>query len=153
MYLTLIRHGQAAPAQIYQSDEKRRLTAHGHIQAEQAAHFVQQEIGVPDVFIVSPLLRAQETLNHLQQLFNNVPVLVCDYIKPEDDADVAIEWLSQLPYEDIIVVCHMNIVAYIEQKLLGNTFHSFELAEVRMYQHIVLACGLSTLKKRFVPNM
>ncbi len=63
--------------------------------------------------MVSPLLRAQQTLSYLQKYFPNVPVVVCNAIKPEDDAKVAVEWLSHLPYESIVVVCHMNVVAHI----------------------------------------
>ncbi len=63
----------------------------------------------PDVFVVSPLLRAQETLAHIKEHFVDVPVVICNTIKPDDDAKVAVEWLSHLPYESIVVVCHMNV--------------------------------------------
>ncbi len=59
---------------------------------------------------------------HLQQYFKDVPVVVCNTIKPEDDAKVAVEWLSQLPYESIAVVCHMNVVAHMAEILTSESF-------------------------------
>ena len=150
MQLTLVRHGEAAPP-INGNDTKRPLTQRGHLQAKQTAEFLKELI-VPDVFVVSPLLRAQETLAHIQHYFKDVPVLICDKIKPEDDAKSAVEWLSQLPYENIIVVCHMNVVAHIAEQLTLENFNPFALAEARLYEQTVIANGLSTQQKAFIPT-
>ena len=150
MQLTLVRHGEASPA-VNGNDDKRPLTKRGHKQAQQTAEYLKDMIK-PDVFVVSPLLRAQETLAHLQHYFQNVPVLVCNKIKPEDDAKSAVEWLSQLPYESIVVVCHMNVVAHISSLLTSESFHPYALAEARIYEQAVIAAGLSTQLKSFIPN-
>ncbi|MDY6523811.1 phosphoglycerate mutase family protein [Acinetobacter faecalis] len=150
MQLTLVRHGEAAPA-IMGNDNKRPLTARGHNQAKETADFLKDVIK-PEVFVVSPLLRAQETLAYLQAYFKDVPVVICNTIKPEDDAKVAVEWLSQLPYESIAVVCHMNVVAHISSILTSESFHPYQLAEARIYDQLVIADGLSTLNKAFIPN-
>ena len=150
MQLTLVRHGEASPA-VNGNDDKRPLTKRGHKQAQQTAEYLKDMIK-PDVFVVSPLLRAQETLVHLQHYFNDVPVLVCNKIKPEDDAKSAVEWLSQLPYESIVVVCHMNVVAHISSLLTAESFHPYALAEARIYEQAVIAAGLSTQLKSFIPN-
>jgi phosphohistidine phosphatase len=151
MQLTLVRHGEAA-APIFGNDVERPLTERGHAQAQEVAGLLQSVIK-PDVFVVSPLRRAQETLKHLQQYFPDVPVVICDTIKPDDDAKVAVEWLSYLPYESIAVVCHMNVVAYMESELIQESFHPFALSEARIYEQAVIAKGLSTLKQRFVPTI
>ncbi|WP_089605521.1 SixA phosphatase family protein [Acinetobacter piscicola] len=151
MQLTLVRHGEAAPP-INGVDSKRPLTERGHLQAQQTAEFVKNNVQ-PDVFVVSTLLRAQETLAHAQKYFPNVPVLICDKIKPEDDAKLAIEWLSQLPFESIVVVCHMNVVAHIAEQLTHEHFHPFALAEARLYEQSVIAHGLSTQTKAFIPTV
>lgn len=150
MQLTLVRHGEAAPA-ILGNDNKRPLTARGHAQAEETADYLKEVI-TPEVFVVSPLLRAQETLAHLQKHFRDVPVVICNTIKPEDDAKVAVEWLSQLPYESIAVVCHMNVVAHIASIITAESFHPYHLAEARIYDQMVIAAGLSTQIKSFIPN-
>lgn len=153
MQLTLVRHGEASPA-LDGNDDKRRLTMHGRLQALETARFLQQQVQ-PDVFVVSPLVRAQQTLEGIQQSFKNlaIPVLICDKIKPEDDAKLAIEWLSQLPYERIVVVCHMNVIAHIAEQLTSEYFNPFALAEARIYEQAVIANGLSTQKKAFVPTV
>lgn len=150
MQLTLVRHGEASAA-VNGNDDKRPLTKRGHKQAQHTAEYLKDMIK-PDVFVVSPLLRAQETLAHLQHYFNDVPVLVCNKIKPEDDAKSAVEWLSQLPYESIVVVCHMNVVAHISSLLTSESFHPYALAESRIYEQAVIAAGLSTQLKSFIPN-
>ena|SRR5690606_28253533 len=151
MQLTLVRHGEAA-APVNGNDTKRPLTERGHAQAEQTADYLRQHVK-PEVFVVSPLLRAQETLAHLQQHFKDVPVVVCNTIKPDDDAKVAVEWLSQLPYESVVVVCHMNVVAHIASILTEGPFHPFQLAEARIYDQAVVAAGLSTQLKSFIPSI
>lgn len=150
MYLTLIRHGEAA-APMYGNDIKRPLTDLGHTQAAQVAAQLKDVIQ-PDVFVVSPLLRAQETLAHVRAIFPHVPVVICDAIKPDDDAKVALEWLSYLPYESIVVVCHMNLVGHLAARLTGESFYPFALAEARIYQQPVIASGLSTQEKVFIPQ-
>lgn len=149
MELILVRHGEAHPA-IAGNDIKRPLTARGHEQAKQTAEFVQQHIQ-PDIFVVSPLLRAQETLSHIQSYFPDVEVLICDRIKPDDDPEDAIEWLSVLPHQHIVVVCHMNVIGGIAQKLTLDVYDGFALAEARVYDQTVIANGLSTEKSRFSP--
>ena len=98
------------------------------------------------------MLRAQETLAHIQTYFKDVPVLLCDKIKPDDDAKEAIEWLSQIPYESIVVVCHMNVVGYIAELLTHENFNPFALAEARIYDQAVIANGLSTQKIVLYPQ-
>ena len=151
MQLTLVRHGEAAPP-VNGNDTNRPLTERGHLQAEQTAQYLK-DIVKPEVFVVRPLLRAQETLAHLQAFYKDVPVVICNAIKPDDDAKVAVEWLSQLPYESIVVVCHMNVVAHIASILTEESFHSFHLSEARIYDQAVIAAGLSTQLKSFIPTV
>ncbi|MGE8683571.1 MAG: SixA phosphatase family protein [Acinetobacter sp.] len=151
MQLTLVRHGEAAPP-VMGNDVKRPLTERGETQAAQTAAYLKDLIR-PEVFVVSPLLRAQQTLAHLQAYFPDVPVVVCNTIKPEDDAKVAVEWLSHLPYESIVVVCHMNVVAHMAALLVSEFFNPYALAEARIYDQAVIAPGLSTQIKTFIPSI
>ncbi len=151
MQLTLIRHGEAAPA-IANNDQARPLTARGEQQAAQTAAFIQQQLQ-PDVFVVSPLLRAQQTLAHLQAYYPQIPVVLCDAIKPEDDAKIALQWLSHLPYQSIVVVCHMNVIGYLAQQLTADDFYSFALAEAAIYEQEVISKGFSSKINGFIPNI
>lgn len=153
MYLTLIRHGEAHPA-FDGVDETRQLTTLGHEQAERTAVDMKPRIQ-PDVFVVSPLTRAQQTLAHLQSYFPDVPVIICEHIKPDDDAKFALDKLQQIEieghYQNMVVVCHMNIIAYMDQLLTANTIQPFNLAEGRMYQLSTISQGLATVEHQFVP--
>jgi phosphohistidine phosphatase len=150
MQLTLVRHGEAVRP-VDGNDIKRPLTERGHLQAAETAEFLKNRIQ-PDVFVVSPLLRAQETLSYIQKNFPDVPVVVCNAVKPDDDGRVAVEWLSYLPYESVVVVCHMNVVAYMESVLIEESFHPFALAEARLYEQAVIAPGLSVKTTAFIPE-
>lgn len=151
MFLTLVRHGEASPS-LDGNDSKRPLTARGHQQARQTAGYLKDHVQ-PDIFVVSTLLRAQETLTHIQSLFPDVEVFICDKIKPDDDAKEAVEWLSQLPFQNIVVVCHMNVVAHMAEIISSESFDPFALAEARIYEQTIIADGLSTQRKTFVPSV
>ncbi|GAB3044096.1 phosphoglycerate mutase family protein [Acinetobacter apis] len=153
MKLTLVRHGEAHPAGIDGNDYIRPLTEKGHQQAAKTATYLSKNLAKPDAFVVSPLRRAQETLAYIQQKFPSTPVFECDTIKPDDDAKKAVEWLSELEdYRNIVVVCHMNVVASIEDRLIHQGFYPFALAEARIYEQHVIAEGLSTLTDAFIPD-
>ncbi len=80
MQLTLVRHGEAAPP-VNGNDIKRPLTARGHAQAEQTATFLK-DIVKPDIFVVSPLLRAQETLAHMNVVGHIAELLTHENFNP-----------------------------------------------------------------------
>jgi phosphohistidine phosphatase len=45
----------------------------------------------------------------------------------------------------------MNVVAHIASILLAESFNPYALAEARIYEQAVIASGLSTEIKRFIP--
>lgn len=153
MQLVLVRHGEAHPA-IDGVDETRQLTERGHQQAEKTAQALKPQIQ-PDVFVVSPLTRAQQTLAHITAYFPDVPIAICDAIKPDDDASTAIHRLQQIEvdgnYQNMVVVCHMNIIAYMDELLTAQPLKMFSLAEVRTYQLTTVAAGLATSQFQFIP--
>lgn len=141
MKLILIRHGEAE--RLTAQDTERVLTDRGLRQAS----WTMQEIARrfhPDAFIVSPLRRAQQTLAPLQQQFPQVPVQVCDLIKPDDPAAPALKWLSQQTGECIVVVCHMNVIALLAAQLLAESPVAFDLAEAWVLDQVCIGPGQST---------
>lgn len=153
MQLILMRHGEAeSPSDgAINSDARRALTLRGQQQATSTAQQLLQ-CYQPDLFVVSPLLRAQQTRQAFADLCPGIPVLTYADIKPEDQAAPALEWLSSLDAQCIVVVCHMNIVAYMGGLLTAEPPRSFELAEARVYAQTVIAGGLSTEQLRIVPQ-
>lgn len=149
MQLVLVRHGEAVPA--VSDDFSRPLTDLGKKQAQSTAQQVLQHYQ-PDLFVVSPLLRAQQTLKAFLQLAPHVPVLQFDGIKPDDHAKPAIEWLANQPSQCIVVVCHMNVIAYMAGLLTGDHPEPFHLAEARAFEQEFVLAGLSTEKARYLPK-
>ena len=151
MKLILVRHGEADPNRSG-VDSQRKLTDRGHQQAELTAKFIEENFK-PDLFVVSPYIRAQQTLAHIQEKFPDVPAQVYADITPDDAAAPAVQWLSNLTQETIVVVCHMNIIAYMAALLTEDAPEIFDLAEARVYDHPVIMVGLSTEVNRFVPRV
>lgn len=151
MRLILVRHGEADPNRSG-LDSARQLTDKGHQQAALTAQYIAENFQ-PDLFVVSPYIRAQQTLAHIQQKFPNVPMQVYKDITPDDPAAPALQWLSNLTQETVVVVCHMNIVAYITALLTEDVPEGFALAEARVFEHPVIMVGLSQEKARFVPHV
>jgi phosphohistidine phosphatase len=149
MQLILVRHGEAAPA--LSDDFSRPLTPLGQQQAKSVAQQLLAQYS-PDLLVVSPLLRAQQTLKAFTTVLPDVGVLQFDGIKPDDQAKPALEWLSNQPYQCIVVVCHMNIVAYMAGLLLGDHPEAFHLAEARVFEQVVIASGFSTEIARYLPK-
>lgn len=151
MRLILIRHGEADPDRSG-VDALRQLTELGHQQAALTAEYIAQHFQ-PDLFVVSPYIRAQQTLAPIQQQFPDTPTQVFEGITPDDPAAPALHWLSHLTAETIVVVCHMNVIAYIAGLLTEEMPEAFNLAEVRVYEQPVIMVGLSQETARFVPHI
>ncbi|XID74169.1 SixA phosphatase family protein [Alkanindiges sp. WGS2144] len=149
MQLILMRHGEALAATS--TDESRTLSRRGQQQALSTARQLLEHYQ-PDLFVVSPLLRAQQTRQAFAQFCPDVPVLSYNGIKPEDDARSALNWLSQQQAQCMVVVCHMNIVAYMAALLLGEHPESFALAEARVYEQVAIVPGFSGEIARFFPQ-
>ena len=166
MQIILMRHGEAANAAstAFSSDEARLLTVKGQQQAQATAEQIIKTYQ-PDLFVVSPLIRAQQTQQQFNELLiqsstnspikscADIPVVIYEGIKPEDDARDALEWLSKQDAECMVVVCHMNIVAYLAGLLTNQSPQSFGLAEARVYEQVAIGLGFSTEVARFTPQI
>lgn len=149
MQLILLRHGEAE--RQTQTDELRMLTARGQQQASQMCSQLLAKVR-PSRFLVSPLLRAQQTLAPLRRALPHVPVDVIEHIKPDDSARIALDVLSGYSDDCIVVVCHMNIIASLGGLLLAEPPESFDLAEARCYDLAVIAAGLGQERWRLTPH-
>ena len=149
MKVILMRHGQAEDET--RPDSARELTDFGQQQAAQTAAYISTSY-TPDIFIVSPYVRAQQTLAQLQLQTPNVPVKVQNNITPSDDARTALAELATIEAECVIVVCHMSIIAYLASLLTGDTPESYALAEARVFEMEFIMAGMAREIDRFVPQ-
>jgi phosphohistidine phosphatase len=153
MQLILVRHGEAEP---YQSnDAGRSLTTKGIAQAKSIAQQVLAKYQ-PDLLVVSPYKRAQQTAAAFQQKLTHIPFHVADEITPNADPRAALDALSilasQYAAKCILVVCHMSVVAYMAGLIIDEDPESFGLAEARVFEQPLILMGLSDEKARFTPS-
>lgn len=152
MKIILMRHGQAEDYK--HPDSSRQLTEFGHLQAKQSAEYLLDRYQ-PDLFVVSPFDRAQQTLAALSALKPNVPIRIHDNITPSDDARAALAGLAEVAegtVECMVVVCHMSIVAKLAALLIGETPEPFALAEARVFEMEFVAADMGKEIDRFVPT-
>ena len=149
MKIILVRHGQAEDET--RPDSARQLTDFGQQQAAQTAEYVTTHYS-PDRFVVSPYIRAQQTLSAFQSRAPQVASSVQDNITPSDDARQALIDIANIEAECLVVVCHMSIVAYIAGLLTGDYPESFSLAEARVFDMEFVMTGMATEVARFVPD-
>lgn len=149
MKIILVRHGQAEDET--RPDSARQLTDFGQQQAAQTAAYLTTHYH-PDYFVVSPYIRAQQTLAVLQALLPDVSSSVQNNITPSDDARQALIDIGNIEAECLVVVCHMSIVAYIAGLLTGEYPESFSLAEARVFEMDFVMTGMATEIDRFVPD-
>ena len=148
MKIILMRHGQAEDET--RPDSARQLTNFGQQQAAQTADYIAAHYK-PDCFVVSPYVRAQQTLAELQTRALHVPCMVQDNITPEDDARTALATLANIEAQCLVVVCHMSVIAYLASLLTGDSPESFALAEARVFEMEFIMAGMATESDRFVP--
>lgn len=148
MKIILMRHGQAEDET--RPDSARQLTDFGQQQAAQTADYIMANYS-PDFFVVSPYVRAQQTLAQLQSRAPNIPATIQDNITPADDARAALVELAVIEAECVVVVCHMSIVAHLASVLTGDSPESFSLAEARVFDMDFVMSGMANEVDRFVP--
>ncbi|MBC7751405.1 MAG: phosphohistidine phosphatase SixA [Candidatus Saccharibacteria bacterium] len=152
MQLILMRHGEAEPYQA--NDAVRNLTTRGVAQAHLTAQQVLEKYQ-PDLLVASPYVRAQQTVGAFQQQLPNVQLHILDEITPDADPRIALDALtlqaSQYSAQCIVVVCHMNVIAYIAGLLLDEDPEIFGLAEARVFEQPFILLGLSVETARFLP--
>ena len=149
MKIILMRHGQAEDET--RPDSARQLTDFGQQQAKQTAEYITAHYQ-PDYFVVSPYVRAQQTLAALQAQLPTVPSSVRDNLTPSDDARQALHEIADIEAKCLVVVCHMSIVAYIAGLLTGDYPESFSLAEARVFEMDFVMAGMARETARFVPD-
>lgn len=152
MQLILIRHGEAG---VHKQDSQRELTLRGHQQALQTARYICEHYQ-PDRLIVSPYVRAQQTMQAFSTQLPHTPVMTLPNITPMDDHFAAIDSIASYAEQHnaacVVVVCHMDIVARITAALTNDAFRSFALAEARVLDQVAICKGFSTQIANFIPT-
>lgn len=124
MHLLLMRHGEAELHSV--KDETRNLTALGVTQSKQAGVWLNEQFSHVDVALVSPYVRAQQTLDALSSKVSVDQVITCPDIVPSGNPAVVHDYvdaflLKNPTVKTVLLVCHMPIVSF-----LADNFCQFE---------------------------
>lgn len=119
MQVFIMRHGDAALDAV--SDAARPLTLCGCEQSRQMAGWLQEQGVVIERVLVSPYLRAQQTLDNVSTCLN-LPdeIEVMPELTPGGDASRVSDWLQTLAQEDVasvLVISHLPLVGYLVTEL------------------------------------
>lgn len=95
MKIYLIRHGIAAERGTYSDDEQRPLTEIGRAKTTQVAQRLLS-IGIKfDTILTSPLVRAYQTANILQEVGLSTQIEQHEPLKPQGDIQQWLAWQQQ----------------------------------------------------------
>lgn len=123
MKIVIMRHGEAEA--FAQSDAERALTPSGRAVSKSAAEqCVAKGMKQFDKVLVSPYLRAQQTWQELEYVFDARDVQFCDDITPYGDSAVVADYLQALieieKLDSVLLVSHLPLVGYLTADLVTN---------------------------------
>lgn len=113
MELILWRHAEAEEAE---PDVSRKLTGKGQKQAAKMARWLDSNLPETCRILVSPAVRAQETVGHLQRKFKTVPELGTG--ASIQDVLNAANWPNSR--EPVLIVGHQPYLGLVAAQLLGT---------------------------------
>ncbi len=118
MKVCIMRHGEAGYSAS--SDSSRSLTPYGIRQANHAGLWLKQQRFQFDLGLVSPYLRAQQTLAELSTQVSVLKVETEKLLVPGGNAAYIANLLSTFPsqgVEQVIIVSHLPLVGYLVNEL------------------------------------
>ena len=124
MEVYFIRHGIAAERGTYADDEQRPLTNKGKVKTAKVAEMLARELEF-DLILTSPLLRAYQTAEILQQAGLSKTIETFTPLKPNGEIAEWLKWLESYQLENpkakIALVGHQpDLGEWIEMLIWGN---------------------------------
>lgn len=113
-----MRHGEANP--MIDSDANRILTSRGHAEARSSAEEVLRKTERPDVLLVSPCQRAQQTAVEVHSLMPEARVETIECLTPETALEVVVTYLDAISETRIMLVSHQPLVSLLVEFLCGQ---------------------------------
>jgi phosphohistidine phosphatase len=131
MRLLIMRHGPAAAASATGRDFDRALTLAGREETERVARELVRRGEAPDVILVSPLRRAQETAAIVAEALSSpVEPVTHEQLAPGEDARGLVRSLVDSSTSAVLLVAHEPDVSDLASALLGTTVGGFEAAMI-----------------------
>jgi phosphohistidine phosphatase len=137
MQLWLVRHAVAAEREEFDGpDSLRPLTEKGRRRFRRFARRLIEQSQPPDLIVSSPLLRAAETAAILAKAcgIKKSAVQFSDLLEPGVDLPQLLEFIAELPTENIALVGHEPDMSEILTKLIGGGVFRFSKGFVASVQ-------------------
>lgn len=123
MKVFIMRHGEAA--MYAPSDAERPLTENGKQISHQSAQWLKTELANIDQskierVLVSPYLRAQQTLQVIQQVIDAQQINVLAELTPGGNEALVADYLHVLQQQEVssvLIVSHLPLVGYLVAEL------------------------------------
>lgn len=119
MQVFIMRHGEAALEAA--SDAQRPLTQAGHDESVRMARWLGGQVKRIDRVLVSPYLRAKQTLMALREVLDLPPTAeTLKELVPGGDAEITASYLtalSQQGVQRVLVIAHLPLVGYLVSSL------------------------------------
>jgi phosphohistidine phosphatase len=117
--LYIMRHGEAE--MVAANDQSRRLTPHGVTEVAKNAQWLKQQEHGFDLILVSPYVRAQQTLQTVIDIVDTPTKLeTIEDLIPEGSAENIHDYIDaaiQLYHpKNILLVSHMPLVSYLVEE-------------------------------------
>lgn len=132
MKVLVMRHGEAEI--MASSDQLRPLTSFGQQQCLQQAHKLQQQGIKPQLVLVSPYLRAQQSFEQINQVFQQqLPQETWQQLTPYGDASLIRDYLTVVKQQGInclLIISHLPLVGSIVSELCQHNWVSFYTATI-----------------------
>ncbi|QBH96999.1 phosphohistidine phosphatase SixA [Limnobaculum zhutongyuii] len=126
MQVFIMRHGEAS--YHADSDPARNLTERGCKETAQMTRWLRQKIAEIDWVLVSPYVRAQQTLDvvkHEFPLSSSSTIETFSALTPGGDAMLSADYLMTLAQDgvnSVLVVSHLPLVGYLVSELCGGIY-------------------------------
>lgn len=121
MHIYIMRHGQAEL--IAPSDSERPLSSLGRVESKQMAAYLANNNVSFDSVLVSPYLRAQQTLEVVKSLLvdENADIKISSYLTPSGNINKIVNEIHALQVmgiESLLIVSHLPFVGYLVGELV-----------------------------------
>ncbi|MGK0500670.1 MAG: phosphohistidine phosphatase [Oceanicoccus sp.] len=116
--LLIMRHGEAE--MFAASDAERKLTDSGFEQSQRAGQCMIEYGFNPDIVLLSPYLRTQQTSQAVLSNFGDISSQQHDFLTPDNSPALVAEQLFQQESANLLVVSHQPLVSLLIALLLNG---------------------------------
>lgn len=150
MQIFILRHGQAEPQKT--TDDLRNLTVKGRADVAASVNFSLAELTKVQEIWASPLVRAQQTAQIVQDILLkqdiSVAIKTTDLITPESNPSGLFDSLQADSVESVLLASHMPFVSDFMDIFCGSApgFHPMNTSSLALIECTIAAASCGELR-------